>query len=80
MEQSKIIDTLETYQCQGARPLGVTHRVRRPLGKKEAVKKSLGLKKAPPCSLHRRDNTACCLWRRCTSTVKSKLRVSKGPR
>ena len=64
---------------QGARLLDVTHRVQRPRGKKEAVKKSLGLEKAPPCSLHQRDKTACCLWQWCAGTIKSKLRVSKGP-
>ena len=65
---------------QGAHPLGMTCRVQRPGEKKEVVKKSLGLKKAPPCSLHRHDKTAYCLWQRCAGTIKSKLRVSKGPR
>ena len=65
---------------QGVRPLYVTHRVQHPRDKKEAAKKSLGLKKAPPCSPHRRDKTAYCPWRWCTSIIKRKLCVSKGPR
>ena len=64
---------------QGARPLGVTHRVWRPREKKEAAKKSLDLKKAPPCSLHRHDKTMYCLWRWCMGTIKSKPCNSKGP-
>ena len=65
---------------QGARPLGVTHRVWRPREKKEADKKSLGLREAPMCSLHRHDKTAYCLWQRCAGTIKRKLCISKGPR
>ena len=65
---------------QGAWPLDETHCVQHPRDKKGAAKKSLSLKKAPTCSQHRRDKTAYCLWQRCVGTIKSKLRVSKGPR
>ena len=58
----------------------MAHRIQHPHVKGGAAKKSLHLKKAPTGSLHRHDKIVYCLWQRCVGTIKSKLRVSKGPR